>query len=122
MTCWAERYAGQPADTSLALNCTGLASRILREQFGKDFPNLLGILRAAYRGSDLPMTPAKKLRDGVLVVLGTRSNPVRHVGVYCAAADRVVHAVTDIPDGVVRCELLSRLKHEWTSVLYYEVL
>jgi len=121
-TCWAERYAGLPADTTLKGNCLGFVRLIMREQFRKEFPGFLGILRAARRGEQPPMVQRRTMKEGTVVVCGNQENPVRHVGVYCQAAERVVHAVTDIPDGIVRAEPLWRLRHEWPVVTFWEVV
>lgn len=119
---WAEKYAHLPADESLANNCMGLASRILREEFGKTFPSLLGVVRATLGKKELPLRQVAAPRDGDLVICGNTANPVRHVGVFCGPANRVVHAVTKACPGVVRCEPLQRLRLEWPCVTFFEVL
>lgn len=119
---WAENYVGGPADRTLQGNCLGLVRRILHEQFRKDFPNFLGVMRAARGGKGLPLRVTRVLRDGTLVVCGNADNPVRHVGVYCREVDRVVHAVTDACPGIVRAEPLWRLRLEWPWVTYAQVV
>lgn len=123
MNCWANKYMGQRVDTTLEDNCLGLARRILREQFNAEVPGMLGALRTAFKGGELPVSERRgRLRDGTLVVMGNTACPVRHVGVYCAQADRVIHAVTDEEPKRVRAESLSRLRAEWPSILFYEAV
>ena len=123
MSCWAEKYQGLRAEPTLELNCMGYVRRILREEFRREFPGFLGGMRLAARGLPFPLRPVKRLRDGTVIVCGNAENPVRHIGIYCLAADRVVHADTDAtPIGRVRLEPMFRLKHDWPLVSYWEVV
>ena len=137
MSCWAENYVGRPAATTLADNCLGTVRRIKRQVFRQPFPGQLSFVRhvlalglplenrrvldeLAFDGCRLRRV--KRLRDGTVIVCGTPSNPMKHVGVYCAQADRMIHAVTDIPEPVVQAVPVWRLKHEWQMVDYLEVV
>jgi hypothetical protein len=93
---------------------------MLREKHGREFPNFLGAMRKAMRGEPLPIVQVDRLRDATMVVCGDIVNPAHHVGLYCREADRVIHADTDF--GKVRAQSLWRLKLEWRSVLYYDVM
>jgi hypothetical protein len=119
MRNWAEKYVHRLSEKTLAGNCLGLAREILREEFGKEYPGYLGALKTVLRGGKLPMEETKVLSDGTLVVCGNYLYPCRHVGVYCAAIDRVVHALPE--EGIVRAYTIWRLKQEWPSVTLHKV-
>lgn len=119
MRNWAAKYVGAPADKTLAGNCLGLVREVLRTEFGKEFPGFLGAMRDAKDGKALPCTETKVLKDGVLVMCGNDVYPARHVGIYCKAVDRVVHAVTE--EKIVRAEPLWRLRQEWARVALFAV-
>lgn len=117
---WAQRYVGQKAKPTLKLNCLGYVRLILREQFRTEFPNFLGIARAIRDGKELPFKVTGQLQDGTMVICGNVVNPARHIGIYCLAADRVVHADTE--RGRVLAEPILRVKQAWPLVTFAEVL
>lgn len=120
MSCWAEKYIGLPSDKSLSRNCLGYVSRMLRDEYGKHFPNFLGAMRAAMNGTPLPARQTRALRDGAMIIGGNTLNPMRHVGVYCREADRVIHADPDV--GEVLAYPMWRLRLEWPTVTYWKVV
>lgn len=141
MNCWAEKYVHQEAGKTLEKNCLAFVRRIVREEFRKDFPGPLGFARfvmrltgvtdlseimlaAQYGAGDKRWTfrKTKRLKDGTVVIFGTDSNPLKHIGVYCQAADRIVHAVTDIERPIVRAEEPWRLRLEWPLILKMDVV
>lgn len=120
MRNWGIEYLDFPVARTLDGNCVAFVKKVLREQYRKEMPSFLQVMRMVKKGEELPFKETKILRDGTLVACGNRLQPVKHVGLYSKAANRVIHALPEAK--TVRAEPLYRLKAEWPLVTLYELV
>lgn len=121
MTCWATPFIGRKYAPTLADNCLGFARDVQREVFGRQLPGMLSLFRGSSAGVEIEdaFPEVEKPSDGCLVVMLDVNDRAAHVGVWCEAARRVVHAENVF--GSVVADELGVVRFLWPSVRFFEV-
>lgn len=118
---WAATYIGRRHETTLADNCLGFARTVQAEVFGRQLPGMLSLARSAARGQGLELAfpEIQRPTEGCLVVMLDAQGRAAHVGVWCAAARRVIHAQEGF--GSVVADELPTVRIQWPTVRFFEV-